>query len=462
MTRRTYRARRTSRSSGGARAALDRRHFLQGAAAAALPMAFGCATSGAETSFVAPAVLAPPERAPRGDTLKVGLVGCGGRGTGAALNALRAENGTVVLHAVGDLFPDRVEKCLSSLATELTAAKIDPKTRVLVTPERTFYGFDAYKQVIDSGVDVVILTTPPVFRPASLAYAVEKQKHVFCEKPVAVDAPGVRSVLASVEAARAAKLALVSGLCWRHDVRQREIFQRVNAGQIGDVHAVYTTYNSGPNAYVKRAASASEMEHAIRNWYHFTWLGGDHVVEQAVHSIDKMAWFYGDVKPVSCVAVGGRSTPVDVGDRWDHFSATFDYGGGRKGFHMSRQWANCPFENNDYAFGTRGKATIRGWDPYQAIEGAEPWTCATPLNDMYQAEHDALFAAIRSGEALNEGVRMTHSTLLALMVRMAAYTGRVVTWDEALNSQETLGLPAYALGDLPPREAPIPGRTKFV
>ncbi|MFO1009949.1 MAG: Gfo/Idh/MocA family oxidoreductase [Planctomycetota bacterium] len=443
---------RASRKSG-----IDRRTFVQGAAAAAAPLLFGCTSTGAGAA--APAVIAAPERKLPPEVLKVGLIGAGGRGTGAAFNALRAEKGTVVLHAIADILPDRVQGCLAGLKESLGA---DADKLVQVTPERTWTGFDSYKKLLDSDVDVVILTTPPVFRPATLAYAVEKKKHIFCEKPVAVDAVGIRSVLASVEKARAAGLVLVSGLCWRYHNRQRELFGRIVDGQIGDVQAVYTTYNTGPNAFVPKKPGQSEMEHAIRNWYHYTALGGDHVVEQAVHSIDKMAWCFKDVPPKSVVAVGGRSTPVQVGDRWDHFSATFDYGDGRKGFHMCRQWEGCANENHDYAYGTEGKATVRGWDPYQAIEGKHPWVCTTPQNDMYQTEHDELFAAIRAGKAQNDGLRMTHSTLLALMVRMAAYTGQVITWEQALNSKESLALDSYAFGDLPARTPPVPGRTPFV
>jgi len=438
---------------------LGRRTFVKGAAAAAAPLFLGCKSAELARESSAPALIAAPERKLPPEVLRVGLIGAGGRGTGAAFNALRAEPGTVVLTAIADILPGRLDASLKGLRESLGA---DAEALVQVSEERKFIGFDSYKRLIDSEVDVVILTTPPVFRPATLAYAVEKKKHVFCEKPVAVDATGVRSALASVEAARQAGLVLVSGLCWRYHNRQREIFGRIVDGQIGEVQTVYTTYNTGPNAYVPRAEGQSEMEHAIRNWYHFTWLGGDHVVEQAVHSIDKMAWCFGDVPPLSCHAVGGRSTPVTVGDRWDHFSATFDYGNGRKGFHMSRQWAGCDNENHDYAFGTEGRATIRGWEPYQVIEGRRPWTCTTPGDDMYQVEHDELFAAIRAGKPMNDGLRMAHSTLLAIMVRMAAYTGRTVTWEQALNSKEDLGLASYALGDLPPRAAPVPGQTPLI
>jgi myo-inositol 2-dehydrogenase / D-chiro-inositol 1-dehydrogenase len=443
-------------------AGIDRRTFVKGAAAASAPLLWGCASGGSSLPAAAPALIGPPERKLPQDTIRVGLIGAGGRGTGAAANALLADKGRVVLTCVADVLPDRVESSLKELRAALGA---DADALVQVTPERTYLGFDAYKQLIDgqgSDVDLVLLTTPPVFRPAMLAYAVDRKKHVFCEKPVAVDAPGIRSVLESVEKAKQAQLTLVSGLCWRYHNRQREVFGRIVDGQIGDVQAVYTTYNTGPNAYVERKDGMSEMEHAIRNWYHFTWLGGDHVVEQAVHSIDKMAWCFGDVPPKSCHAVGGRSTDVKFGDRWDHFGATFEYGDGRKGFHMSRQWAGCASENHDYAFGTKGKATIRGWEPYQAIEGESPWVCSTPQNDMYQTEHDELIDSIQHGKALNDGLRMTHSTLLAVMVRMAAYTGQVVTWEQALGSKEDLGLSAYALGDLPKRKAPVPGRTPFV
>ena len=437
---------------------MDRRMFLKGSTAMAAPFVLGCQVTPVQT---APALIAPPHKPLPPDALKVGLVGCGGRGTGAAQNALEAEDGTVVLTAVGDVFADKIDGCLKALSEALG----ERQDRVRVEPDRRFTGFDAYKQVIDSGVDVVLLCTSPHFRPQHLRYAIEKGKHVFCEKPVAVDAPGVRSVLETVEMARGKKLALKSGFCWRSYAPHLETYRRLHDGAIGAIRAFYSTYNTSPVGTHPRKKGWSDLEFQIRDWQHFVWLSGDHVVEQAIHSLDKQAWLFHDEPPKSVVAVGGRAVPSaeERGNVWDHFGATFDYGDGVKAFHMCRQWDGCAGENHDYYYGEKGTAVIRGWDPWHAIEaGGETWTYPGPWNDMYQAEHDALFAAIRSGTELNEGVSMTRSTLLAIMTRMAAYTGRVITWEEALNSKERLGPEEYELGP-PLAVAPIaiPGKTPF-
>lgn len=440
---------------------LDRRAFLRASTAAAAPFVFGCQAAPIVTQPIstAPVVLPPPPRAIPPDAIKVGIVGCGGRGTGAALNALLAKDGQVYLTSAGDVFADRMDSSLK----ELESALGEKKDRLRVEPEKKFLGFDAYRKVIDSGVDVVILSTPPHFRPEHLKYAIEKGKHVFCEKPIAVDAPGVRSVMETVELARQKKLVLVSGLCWRYNDRHRELFRRVHDGAIGEVRAFYSTYNGVPNATVARTAAMSDMEMQIRNWYHFPWLSGDHIVEQAVHSLDKMAWTFKDEPPKNVVAIGGRSVPgpAERGNGFDHFGATFDYGDGVKAFHMARQWAACATENHDYFYGAKGRAVIKGWDPLHQIEGENPWTYEGEGNEMYQQELDEMMAAVRAGAEKNDGTYMCRSTLLGIMVRMAAYTGRVITWDEALASQEKLGPAGYALGPVPVAGFAVPGQTPF-
>jgi myo-inositol 2-dehydrogenase / D-chiro-inositol 1-dehydrogenase len=440
---------------------LDRRTFLRASTAAAAPFVFGCQAAPTTTTPIttAPVVLPPPPRPIPAEAIRVGIVGCGGRGTGAALNALLAKDGQVYLTAACDVFPDRMDSSLK----ELEASLGDQADRLRVDRERRFVGFDAYKQVIDSGVDVVILSTPPHFRPVHLAYAIQQGKHVFCEKPIAVDAPGVRSVMETVELARQKKLVLVSGLCWRYNDRHRELYRRIHDGAIGEVRAFYSTYNGVPNATVARTASMSDMEMQIRNWYHFPWLSGDHVVEQAVHSLDKMAWTFKDVPPKSVVAIGGRSVPgpAERGYGFDHFGATFDYGDGVKGFHMARQWAGCATENNDYLYGAKGRAVIKGWDPLHEIDGENPWKYEGEGNEMYQQELDEMMAAVRAGTEKNDGTYMCRSTLLGIMVRMAAYTGRVITWEEALASQERLGPAQYALGPVSVPGLAVPGQTPF-
>jgi predicted dehydrogenase len=427
---------------------LSRRTFVKGAAATAASIPF-------VMSKVAHAIpLSDP------DVLKVGLIGCGGRGTGAAFQAISAENGTVRLTAMADAFADRLESSLTNLKSSLgeeRAALAD------VDPEHRFVGFDAYRQVIDSGVDVVILATPPHFRPEHLRAAIEADKHVFTEKPVAVDGPGVRSVLETAALAKQKRLNLVSGFCWRYNVRHREFYKRIHEDALGELRSVYSTYNAGPLGVNKRRPEWSEMEFQMRNWQHFCWLAGDHIVEQAIHSLDKMAWTMQDAPPLSVTAIGGRQAREgeERGNIYDHFSATFEYEGGVKGLHMCRQIANCSNDNSDHVFGEKGTAHIDtgGWN--HRILTAEPWAYEGEGNDMYQQEHDELFAAIRKGEPMNDGVWMTHSTLLAIMARMSAYTGQTITWEQALNSTERLGPESCEWGDLELDPVPIPGRTQF-
>jgi len=393
------------------------------------------------------------------DTLKIGLVGCGGRGSGAAQQALSADP-NVVLTAMGDAFEDRLQGSLRELQTAAPG-------KVKVTPDKCFVGLDAYQKVIDSGVDVVLLATPPGFRPQHLKAAIDAGKHVFCEKPMATDAPGVRTVLEAVEVARQKKLSLVAGFCYRYNAGVRAIMERVLGGDIGEVRALYTTYNTG---YVwspfPRNPSWTDLQYQVKNWYYYGWLSGDHITEQAVHSIDKMAWAMKDVPPVKCVAHGGRQvrTGPEFGNIYDHFSVVYEYADGVKGFHFSRQQMNCANDNSDYFMGADGAAHIvRAFSGPFVIKGKKAWRFREEkATDMYQQEHNELFAAIRAGKPINDGVRMAHSTLLAIMGRMSAYSGQEVTWEQALNSTERL-VPETANWDAtvtaPP--VPMPGRTKL-
>jgi predicted dehydrogenase len=437
--------------------ALSRRQFVATTAAAASALLAG------------PALLA---RAPRGSDkpqLKVGLIGCGGRGSGAALQALAADDGAV-LFALADVFPDRIQQSLANIRGELQrriseeGADSAMLARVQADASRTFSGFDGYENVI-ALCDVVILATPPHFRPAHLSAAVQAGRHVFCEKPVAVDAAGVRSVLESARIAQQKNLSLMSGFCWRYSAREREAMGKVLGGAVGDVRAVYTTYNtSGWVAVNPRQDAWSDMEFQLRNWHYFTWLSGDHIVEQACHSIDKMAWAMAGLLPVSCTAVGGRQTRDSIGepgDVFDHFAATFEFKNGARGFHMCRHFPSTPFDNSDLIIGTRGTCRISSWADILAIDGENPWTCVTPKDDMYQQEHNELFASIRAGRPINDGVWMAHSTLMSIMARMAAYTGQAVTWEQALNSQQQLRPESYEFGDMPAVEVPRPGITRL-
>jgi len=390
------------------------------------------------------------------ETLKVGLVGCGGRGSGAAMQALKADK-NVVLHALADIFPERFDTCLIGL-------KKVHGDKVQVAEDRKFLGFDAYQKLIDSGVDVVLLATPPHFRPTHLEAAVKAGKHIFCEKPVAVDAPGIRRVLETAKLAKEKNLSLVSGFCWRFHEPKRAVFGKINEGAIGEVMSVYNTYYTGGAWSFPRQAGWTDMEFQLRNWMYYTWLAGDHIVEQAVHSLDMMSWAMGDVLPVSAVGTGGRQVRVEpiFGHIFDHFAITYDYPNGAKGFHFSRQQENCERSYLAEAFGTKGRALADCSSNTHMIQGTNPWQYAGLQNDMYQTEHNELFASIRSGTPINNGEWMCNSTMLAIMGRMAAYTGKKITWDEAINSTEKLAPDMVSFDTTPPKiEVARPGFTPF-
>ena len=421
--------------------ASSRRRFLQGAATAA-----GTASllTGAESS----------------QEIKVGLVGCGGRGTGAAAQALQADD-FAVLTAVADVEQERIDRCL-----EAVEGRHEGKHKVRVEKRHRFLGLDGFQGVVDSGVDVVLLATPPGFRPQHLKACIEAGKHVFCEKPTAVDVPGVRSVLETVELADSKRLSLVAGFCWRYNNMIIEAMDRVRSGEIGDIVAYYATYYTNPVKPMppafERPLGMSDVEWQIRNWYNFVWLCGDGLVEQAVHSVDKIAWAFGDEPPESCVAVGGRQIPSHDGNIFDHFEVNYLYPNGVRAFMGCRQITGCHRENADYILGTKGRLTIgRGLMP--RIEGESPWVFRGQQRNMYQEEHDELFRSIRRGEPINDGVRMATSTQLAILGRTAAYTGQELTWEQGMESQERR-FPENLGWDMPLDVPPLarPGVTKFV
>ncbi|MBS1871572.1 MAG: Gfo/Idh/MocA family oxidoreductase [Acidobacteria bacterium] len=395
----------------------DRRAFLRASGAAAIAGFPGIISAQTVTNAI-----------------KVGLVGCGGRGTGAASQALKADDLTE-LTAVADIDQDRIT---SSLETLKKIQRIS--NRVKVESSKQFIGLDAYQKVVDNS-DVVLLATPPGFRPVHLAATIAAGRHVFCEKPVSTDAPGIRSVLATVEQAKQKKLSLVAGFCWRYNSMIVDTFEQLKQGAIGRLVAYYATYYTSPVKPMPpestRPAGMSDVEWQIRNWYNFGWLCGDSLVEQAVHSVDKIAWAMGDEPPASCVGVGGRVIPAEGGNIYDHFEVNYLYPNGVRAFMANRQIVGCYNENSDYLMGTDGTITI-GRGPKPRVEGKTNWTWSGQPYDMYQREHDVLFAAVRKGDPINDGKRLATSTLLAIMGRMAAYTGQTVTWEQALNSQEKL------------------------
>jgi len=391
------------------------------------------------------------------DTLKVGLIGCGGRGSGAALQATMSDP-NVVLTAMADIFEDSLDKSYDNLLLE------NPD-KILVDEEHKFVGFDAYKKVLASDVDVVILTTPPSFRPAHLEAAIEAGKHVFCEKPVAVDAPGIRRVIATAQKAKEKGLALMSGFCWRHDTPKIDTYNRLLDGAIGEIGSIYNTYNTGALWYKERKEGWTDVETMMRNWLYFNWLSGDHIAEQAVHSLDLMSWAYGDALPLRVSGTGGRQSRTEerFGNVYDHFAVVYDYGDGKMGYHFSRQQKGCSRAYDISMMGDKGRAYVDVFREHQ-IMGAETWEWAGEKTNMYQNEHNTLFASIRNGTPFNDGERMANSTMLAIIGRMVAYTGETLTWDEAINSQEILGpaIDQYDWDlDWPLANVAQPGITKF-
>jgi len=408
-------------------------------------------TAAVGVAVAGPASIARAAHVASGDMIRVGLIGCGGRGTGAAADALGADK-NIALVAMGDTFADRLEESLNGI-------KKAAGDKVQVTPDRCFVGFDAYQKVIDSDVDVVLLCTPPHFRPQHLKAAVDAGKHVFCEKPVAVDAPGVRSVLETCEYAKQKNLSVVSGLCYRYDLAKRELMKRVHDGAIGDILSIHTTYLTGTLWHHGRKEGWSDMEWQVRNWLYFTWLSGDHNVEQHVHSLDKAAWALQDEPPVACIGIGGREVRIEPqwGNIYDHFGITYEYANGVKVFAFCRQMAGCENDTNDHIIGTKGFAHVMRPE----ISGSERWRHRGKVPNMYQQEHDELFASIRKGIPVNNGLYMARSTMLAIMGRMAAYTGQRVTWEDAMNSQEKLGPEKYEWGPAPEPVVAVPGVTKL-
>ena len=391
------------------------------------------------------------------DTLKVGLIGCGGRGTGAAHQASMADP-NVMITALADIFRDRLDKSYDNL-------KIENPDKLNVDEDHKFIGFDSYKQLLATDVDVVILGTPPNFRPGHLAAAVEAGKHVFCEKPVAVDAPGIRSVIETAKKAKEKGLALMSGFCWRHDVPKIDTYNKLNDGAIGDIHTIYNTYNTGDLWFHERQPSWSDLEFEMRNWIYYNWMSGDHIIEQAIHSIDLMSWAMGDELPIKATGTGGRQsrTEPEFGNIFDHFAVVFEYPDGKKGFHFSRQQKDCSRSYHVDMLGTEGRCYIDVFRKHE-ITGKEQWKWKGEKSNMYQNEHDTLFSSIRNGQPFFDGVRMANSTMLGIWGRMVAYTGQSLTWEEALNSNEVLGpkIDEYSWDlEWPLMDVAKPGITKF-
>ena len=375
--------------------------------------------------------------------IRVGLIGCGFMGgMHAACYAALAEIGVKVT-AIADDRPEFLAQM-----KEQTDAQTYESGMALIE---------------QADVDVVDICLPTYLHTAHACAAMEKGRDVFCEKPVAVDGAGVRSVLESAAEAKRKNLSVMSGFCWRYDLRMRETVAMVHGGAIGDIRAIIATYHTGSLTTKfpgTRTPGQTDLEWQLRNWYNFTWLSGDHLVEQAIHNVDKIAWLMKQEMPTQAIGVGGRTVPA-YGNTYDNFSVAYEYASGVRATLSCRQHDGAYNEVTDYVTGTKGIFS-NGRLATQGISGETNWKYKGPTRDMYQVEHDELFAAIRAGKPVNDGVNMAHSTLMAIMGRMAAYTGQVVTWDQALNSKEAL-VPAKLDWSAPLAVTPraIPGQTKL-
>ena len=389
------------------------------------------------------------------DVMKVGLVGCGGRGTGALMNVIEADSRTKVV-ALADAFRDRVDITLDAVKTE------HPEN-LKVTEETIFTGVDCHERLVNADVDIVLLATPPHFRPAQMEAAIAAGKHVFCEKPVAVDVPGAKRVLTACKDAAAKGLSVVSGLCWRYSGGVNEMMSRIQQGEIGEVRAVETNYLTGTLWYrtPPKGVQWSSMENQLRNWLYFTWLSGDHTAEQHIHSLDKALWVMGDVPPVSCHAMGGRlaRTEKKWGNVYDHFATNFEWEDGRKAFSQCRQMGGCFNQTDDIVYGTDGIAKILSFS-LQNSDGQWQYKGREKGGRMYVNEHTALLNSIKNAAPINNGDYMVNSTLMALMARDAAYSGKKIMWDEYLKSEVVLGPKSYDEADYVADPVAIPGRTK--
>ena len=398
----------------------------------------------------------PAVHAAGNDTLRLGLIGCGGRGTGATDNALKADPNVKVV-AMADVFPDRMK-------TSADRLRHLHGNRFAVEDDHRFIGFDAYRKLLASDVDVVVLATPPHFRPEHLKSVVAAGKHAFVEKPIAVDATGTRSVLKTCEVAKQKGLSIVSGLMLRYSLALNETMKRIQDGAIGRIVTMQANYNIGGLWNHDRQANWSDMEDQLRNWYYYTWLSGDHIVEQHVHGLDLMAWAMRDEYPTKCFSLAGRQarTEAKYGHIFDHFAVCYEYAGGERCFSFCRQQNGTDQDTSHLVYGANGTADLRR----KTMTGGKIWRYSGARNGVkdipYQLEHDALFRSIRRGEPINNGEYMVKSTMMAIMGRQAGYTGKSVTWDQAWNSKEDLRPDQYELGDLPVPPVAIPGSTKLI
>ncbi len=397
-----------------------------------------------------PATLAQAIDARGQQRLNIGLIGCGGRGTGAAYNAMDASPEARVV-AMADVFDDSLRNSRHNLAK---------RDQCLVTDGDCYVGFDAYKKLMQrDDVDVVILATPPHFRPMHYAHAIEKGKHVFMEKPVAVDPAGIRLVMEASRRADENSLSVVAGTQRRHEQCYLDIMERIRSGEIGQPVAARCYWNMGGLWKRDRQPEWTDMEWQLRNWLYFAWLSGDHIVEQHVHNLDAVNWAIGS-HPVRCTAMGGRQSRIDeaYGHVFDHFAVDYEYADGVHAMSMCRQGDGCSSKVEEVVQGTKGRAVTSSGRA--RLEGGSDWIFTADNPNPYQVEHQALHESIRGDSTrLNEGHRIAESTMTAIMGRMAAYSGRDITWEEALNAELDMRPEQYDFVELDVPQIARPGRT---
>ncbi len=398
------------------------------------------------------------------ETLKVAVIGCGGRGTGAADQALSVKQ-DVKLVAMADAFRDRIDESYNNLMK-----KHGNSGRMEVPEDHKFVGFDAYKDAI-ALADVVILTTPPGFRPIHFEEAVNAGKHIFMEKPVATDAPGIRKVLEVAEKAKQKKLNVVVGLQRHYQTSYIELMKRIHAGEIGDIVGGQVYWNSSGVWVEPRKPDQTEMEYQMRNWYYFNWLCGDHIVEQHIHNIDVANWVKQSY-PVMAQGMGGREVRdgSEFGEIFDHHFVEFHYEDGTMINSQCRHIEGCMNKVSESFVGTKGRATTDGVTQLTDLKGKSLWRYREKNEpNPYQVEHDRLFESIVNGEVINDAELGAKSTMTAIMGRMATYSGKEVTWEEALNSEISLMPTTFAWDATPPivpvegkYPIPVPGKTKVI
>jgi len=410
------------------------------------------------------------------DPINIGLVGCGGRGTGATLDAVNAATNSIYpdsgyhtenalegamigaknvqIMAMADIFEDRLSASRQQFH----------KVGMEVIKENCFIGFDAYQKLLSiPEINYVILATPPHFRPIHLRAAIEAGKNVFMEKPGAVDSTGVRSIIKSGEIAKQKGLTIGAGTQRRRDNAFRQLVKRVHNGEIGDIRSGVTRWLGGELWYIDPKAGWSDTEKQLRNWNYYTWLSGDFIVEQFIHSLDTVNWVL-QSHPTKAIGIGGRQVrtdPIKYGNIYDHFSVQYEYPNDITIFGLDRQINGCTNYVDDEFIGVKGRANFSYRKTGISVKDGKSWRFRGERNNPYQVEHNELIQSIRTGNPINEAQQVAEATLTAIMGREAVYSGQEIDWDTALNAKQDFTLDKYEFGDLPVAPVPMPGKYRF-